>query len=149
MADLPNQKNKNKTKPICLSCQGQDLSFSKPVKSLRKVCTSFHITGYFHGDAWSTSVHVWEGRSFRALIFIMKCVTGERGHFRQVLLICAFPMALNTKHSFGALEFGLCIETGHYGSVWRPSSILSRCHMGHDIVNSTIDVRIHCYHLKY
>ena len=81
--------------------------------------------------------------SFRALIFIMKSVMGERGHFCQVLLICAFPMALNTKHSFGALEFGLCIETGHYGSVWRPSSILSRCHMGHDIVNSTIDVRIH------
>lgn len=81
--------------------------------------------------------------SFRVLLFIMKAVMGERGHFCQVLLICAFPMALNTKHSFEALEFGLCIETGHYGSVWRPSSILSRCHLGHDIVNSTIDVRIH------
>lgn len=81
--------------------------------------------------------------SFKALIFIMKSVVGERGPFCQVLLICAFPMALNTKHSFGAVEFCLCIETGHYRSVWRPSSILSRCHMGHDIVNSTTDVRIH------
>lgn len=34
--------------------------------------------------------------SFRVLLFIMKAVMGERGHFCQVLLICAFPMALNT-----------------------------------------------------
>lgn len=60
--------------------------------------------------------------SFRVLLFIRKAVMGERGHFCQVLLICAFSMALNTE---------------------RPSSILSRCHLGHDIVNSTIDVRIH------
>lgn len=46
-----------------------------------------------------------------------------------------------TKHSFGAPELGLYIETGQCGPVWRPSSILSRYHLEYDTVNSIRNVR--------
>ena len=55
LVELANWEKKNS------SCQWQDLSFSKFIKSLKEVCTSFRIIGYFHGDAWSIYVSVWEG----------------------------------------------------------------------------------------